>query len=74
MEVMKTMVESANLSIWLTDGTCNEFELSPMQTLLITKILGIKQVEENCISCYSDETLKNFLEYKGNPLRLKEKE
>ncbi len=68
------MIESVELSIWLDNGTYSEIELSPMQTLMILKILGIKPQTDTYISCYSDETLKSFLTMKANPLKLKEVE
>lgn len=68
------MIESVDLSIWFDDGNQTEIELSPMQTLVVLKILGIKAASETHITCYSDKTLEQFLELKTNPLRLKEKE
>lgn len=66
------MIESVNLSIWFDDGNQNEIELSPMQVLVVLKLLGIQPAENGCISCYSDKTLKQFTEMQGNPLRLVE--
>lgn len=49
------------------------FELSDAQFAIIAKILGLEVNSNGEISCYSDETLKQFLEMKENPLRLKKR-
>lgn len=68
------MIESVDLSIWFDDGNQTEIELSPMQTLMVLKILGIQPAGETYIKCYSDQTLQKFLDMPTNPLRLKEKD
>ena len=73
------MIESVDLSIWFHDGNQTEIELSPMQTLMVLKILGIQPAGETYIKCYyikcySDQTLQKFLDMPTNPLRLKEKD
>ena len=54
------MIESVDLSIWFDDGNQTEIELSPMQTLMVLKILGIQPAGETYIKCFSDQTLQKF--------------
>ena len=53
-------IESVDLSVWFDDGNHAEINLSPMQTLMVLKLLGIEPAGKGCINCYSDQTLKRF--------------
>ena len=63
-------IESVDLSVWFDDGNHAEINLSPMQTLMVLKLLGIEPSGKGCINCYSDQPLKRFTEMDKNPLRL----
>ena len=63
-------IESIYLAVWFDDGNHAEINLSPMQTLMVLKLLGIEPAGKGCINCYSAQTLKRFTEMDKNPLRL----
>ena len=54
------------------NGESYEVALSDVQFAIIVKMLGLKTSEVG-VSCYSDDTLKKFINMNGNPLRLREK-
>lgn len=59
--------------MYLGGGNSDTLSLSPMQLAIVIKILGLSlETETGDIACYSDETLKQMLKLKGNPLRLRE--
>lgn len=68
----KDSFEGAEITIYTRTGEQLNFELSQMQAFTAMKILGINFTGSNSYSCYSDEALQRFFEFKGNPLNLKE--
>lgn len=69
------MINNAELTIYLNNGEDISFELSPVQLIAIVKLLGIEyNTESSSVNMFSDETLKTLIAFKGNPLRLQEKE
>lgn len=66
-----TLWEGAEICYYI-DGKGYSFSLSDMQFAIVARILGLN-VNEDCteINHYSDETLKQFVTMRGNPLRLK---
>ena len=69
------IIEGVDLTMYFGNGDSNTLPLSPVQTAIIIKILGLaKDGNDGDMSYYTDETLKQFLKFKGNPLRLKEVE
>ena len=67
------IIAGAELTMYLGGGSSDTLSLSPMQLAIVIKILGLSLDPENGdIACYSDETLKQMLKLKGNPLRLRE--
>ena len=65
--------EGAELCYYV-NGESREIALSDVQFAIVVKILGLQINGEKSISCFSDETLKQFLKMKGNPLNLKIKD
>lgn len=61
--------EGAELEYYI-DGESYSISLSDVQFAVIGKILGLRVNGEKVV-CYSDETMKMFLEMERNPLRLK---
>ena len=53
------------------NGESHEISLSNIQFAIITKILGLEINQDGSINCFSDETLKQLIKIKGNPLNLK---
>lgn len=53
-----------------TNGESHSFSLSDVQFAVIVKMLGLQMNRNDEISCFSDDTLKQFLTMKGNPLKL----
>ena len=69
------IIEGVDLTMYFGYGDSYTLPLSPVQTAIIIKILGLaKDGNDGDMSYYTDETLKQFLKFKGNPLRLKEVE
>lgn len=66
------MLEGVELCVYI-DGDSHSYPLTDMQIAVIGKILGL-QLSSQTMSCFSDDTLKQFFSMKGNPLRLKEKD
>ena len=65
------VIAGAELTMYLGGGNSDTLSLSPMQLAIVIKILGLSlETETGDIACYSDETLKQMLKLKGNPLRL----
>lgn len=62
--------EGAELCYYF-NGESHGIDLSDLQFAVIAKILGLEIREDGAIRCFSDETLKQFIEMKGNPLKLK---
>ena len=60
----------AELTIYTASSGRQTVRLSMMQVDLIKRVLGMEAASYGSCVCYSDETLKKLLEYKGNPLRL----
>lgn len=60
--------EGAELCYYF-DGESHSFDLSDVQFACIAKLLGLQLGREG-VKCYSDETLKQFMNMKGNPLKL----
>lgn len=52
------------------DGESHSVDLSDTQFAIVTKLLGLKLNKDGSINCFSDKTLKQFAEMKGNPLKL----
>lgn len=67
------MIESIDLYISLKNGTEINLPLTPTQAGVVIKILGIQSNSIDSYSCFSDETLQAFMEFKGNPLKLDKK-
>ena len=61
--------EGAEITVYCNGKNCS-FDLSPTQFAVVAKILGL-QLIGNEISYFSDDTLKQFAQMKGNPLRLR---
>ena len=69
------IIEGVDLTMYFGNGDSYTLPLSPVQTAIIIKILGLaKDGNDGDMSYYTDESLKQFLKFKGNPLRLKEVE
>ena len=62
----------AELTIYTSSGEQINVDLSSMQTYIVLNILGIKFLDNDTYICFPDATLKQFLEFKGNPLHLRE--
>ncbi len=56
------MIIGANLCVYSNDGNEAEFPLSSLQLETICKILGIKHDGGETFSCFSDESLKTFMD------------
>ena len=54
------------------NGERHSIALSDTQFAVITKILGLEIQPNGAINCFSDGTLKQLCEMKGNPLRLQQ--
>ena len=66
------IIAGVDLTMYFGNGDSYTLPLSSAQTAIIIKILGLsKDGDDGDIACYSDETLKQFLKFKGNPLRLR---
>lgn len=66
------MINSAELTIYLNNDENISFELSPMQLLIIVKILGIDyNVKNSTVNMFSDETLDYLTKIEKNPLKFK---
>ncbi|MBW3496891.1 hypothetical protein [Bacillus sp. FDAARGOS_1420] len=57
------MIESVELNIYLDDDDSNSISLSlsPVQTEVIFKALGLKFHQDNTCSHFSDQTLKKHI-------------
>ena len=67
------VIAGVDLTMYFGDGNSNTISLSPTQTAIVIKILGLSlETYTGDMGCYSDETLKQMLKLKGNPLRLRE--
>lgn len=62
--------EGAELCYYI-NGESHAISLTNTQFAIIGKILGLK-ITEDSISCFSDDTLKQLTQMKGNPLKLVE--
>lgn len=67
----KNNFEGAEITVYTQSSNQFTFELSRTQIFIIFKILGFEFGAGSNYSCYSDETLSEFLTFKGNPLTLK---
>lgn len=67
------MIKYAEIMLYDENDDAIGFELSPVQLELVCKLLGVKLGEPGTIKCFSDNTLKQFLNLKGNPLKLEER-
>ena len=65
--------ESAELVLYSEHGETITLSLTKMQIFTVFKILGI-QVDGDYYTNYSDDTLQQFYNYTGNPLKLVERE
>lgn len=54
------------------NGESHGIDLSDTQFAVIAKILGLEINPDGSVNCFSDETLKQLLNLKSNPLRLQE--
>lgn len=61
--------EGAELCYYF-NGCSHAVSLSDTQFAIVAKILGLEIREDGAIRCFSDETLKQLLQMKGNPLKL----
>lgn len=52
------------------NGESYSFSLSNTQFAIIAKILGLELNKNGDITCFSDETLQQLINFKGNPLKL----
>ena len=69
------VIAGVDLTMYLGGGNSYTLSLSQVQTAIVIKILGLSlETETGDMAFYSDETLKQMLKFKGNPLRLKEVE
>lgn len=61
--------------IILYDDNGNNFsiDLTSTQLAIICKILGFKFYKDGTMSCFSDNSLENIIQMKGNPLHSQEK-
>lgn len=58
----------AELTVYVNDESVS-ISLTPMQTGVIAKILGLSFNPDGTYDSYTDETLKRLCAMKGNPLR-----
>ena len=65
---------NGRLIIHKDDGSRVNINLSHMQTLVVSKILGLKFVGTGTIDYFSDKGLQQLIEMKSNPLRFEEVE
>ena len=63
--------EGAEICYYAT-GESYTVGLSDVQFAVVAKILGLSVQKDGTVNCYSDETLKQFTQMNGNPLRLRE--
>lgn len=61
--------EGAELCYYI-NGESHSVSLSNIQFAVIAKILGLEFREDGAMRCFSDETLKQLLQMKGNPFKL----
>ena len=58
-------IEGVEVNIYFddetNDGQCSTIDLSPMQTKVMLAALGITNIGENTINCFSDEGLQKVL-------------
>lgn len=62
--------EGAELCFYV-NGESESIPLSDIQFALIIKLLGLSRTCDG-IECFSDNTLKQFAQMRGNPLKLVE--
>ncbi len=62
--------EGAELCYYF-NGESHSVDLTDTQFAVIAKILGLEILQDGTIQCFSDNTLKQLIHMKGNPLRLK---
>ena len=55
------MIEGAELIVYAENGNQIGIDLSPTQLTAVCKILGL-EIQNGQISCFSDESLKIFME------------
>lgn len=67
-------IENAEIGIDTINGDHFTVELSPTQLAIVCKILGFHFDSNGEMTCFSDTSLKQIIDMKGNPLRLQEKE
>lgn len=61
--------EGAELCYYF-NGESHSIDLTDMQFAIITKILGLRIQPDGSVICFSDESLNNIANMKGNPLHL----
>ena len=62
--------EGAELCYYF-NGESHSVDLTDTQFAVIAKILGLEILQDGTTQCFSDNTLKQLIHMKGNPLRLK---
>lgn len=62
--------EGAELCYYF-NGESHSVDLTDTQFAVIAKILGLEILQDGTIQCFSDNTLKQLIHMKGNPLQLK---
>lgn len=65
------MIEGIELNIYFENGGCIGVDLSPTQTEIIFKALGMRFIENNEIIMFSDNTLRKHILPKINFQRVK---
>lgn len=65
-------IDSAEIVIYDTEGNSITFDLNKLQLAMIIKLLGLAVDDDKTMACYSNATLEQFMEMKGNPLRLQQ--
>lgn len=64
--------EGAELCYYF-NGESHAIDLSNVQFAIVAKILGLEIREDGAVRCFSDESLKQFMKMKSNPLNLQKK-
>lgn len=64
--------EGAELCCYYDDESC-AIGLSDTQFAIVAKILGLEINRDGSVTCFSDETLRRFIDMNGNPLKLEKK-
>lgn len=61
--------EGAELCYYV-NGEGHGIDLSDVQFAVVAKILGLEIKPDGSMTCFSDDSLKQFFSMKSNPLRL----